>query len=253
MRWPCFLLLISPLLRAANAQTAPPPPKPLRFDVASVPATRDSFVFRLKGEERGWAVWQYEIRRLEMTQELVYTAQSEFRPIEEERLRVVVNRLTGEPISTFHHIDLFSPLSDTVMVEHDLEVKRGEITGRRRVGTKSGEVKLIPVNHAFAPGTVLSDYVFIAGAVTNVAPGDSLGIPAYKEFADSLVTLSFVAESPATIEVPAGRFDVLPLRSGAFRIYVTRAGVRRVVKGETLDRVFAFELVQSGPPIPGSE
>src|SRR5215470_1631169 len=111
MRWPCFPLLASSFLAlGANAQTAGSIAKPLHFDVASVPATRDSFVFHLRGQERGWAVWQYEIRRLEMTQELVYTAQSEFKPIEEEQLRVVVNRLTGEPISTFHHIDLFSPL-----------------------------------------------------------------------------------------------------------------------------------------------
>jgi len=122
-------------------------------------------------------VWQYEIRPLEMTQELVYTARSEFRPVEEERLRVVVNRLTGEPISTFHHIDLYSPRSDTAMVEHDLEVKGGEISGRRRIGTKSGGVKIVPVSRPFAPGTVLSDYVFLAGAVSNAGPGDSLGGP----------------------------------------------------------------------------
>ena len=246
MRWLCFLLVVSPA--AARAQATPP--KLLRFDIASVPATRDSFVFHLRGQERGWAVWQYEIRQLEMTQELVYTARSEFQPIEEEQLRVVLNRLTGEPISTFHHIDLFSPLSDTVMFEHDLEVKRGEISGRRRVGTKSGEVKIVPVSRPFAAGTVLSDYVFVAGAVTNALPGDSLGVPAYKEFADSLVTLSFIAERPVTLEVPAGRFDALPLRSGTFRIYATRTGVRRVVKGETLDGAFSFELVRSGPPIP---
>src|SRR5256885_1849657 len=116
MRWPCFLLLASlPLASAATAQTtgSASSPKSLTFDVAQVPATRDSFVFRLRGQERGWAVWQYEIRPLEMTQEVVYTAASEFRPVEEERLRVVVNRLTGQPISTFHHIDLFSPGSDT--------------------------------------------------------------------------------------------------------------------------------------------
>jgi len=166
MRWPCFLLLASlPLASAATAQTtgSASSPKSLTFDVAQVPATRDSFVFRLRGQERGWAVWQYEIRPLEMTQEVVYTAASEFRPVEEERLRVVVNRLTGQPISTFHHIDLFSPGSDTVMVEHDLEVKRGEISGRRRVGTRSGGVIIVPVSRPFAPGTVLSDYVFLAG------------------------------------------------------------------------------------------
>ena len=256
MRWLCFLLLASPpLTSAATAQTSGPSthPKSLQFDVAQVPATRDSFMFRLRGEERGWAVWQYEIRPLETTQELVYTATSEFRPVEEERLRIVVNRLTGQPISTFHHIDLFSPRSDTVMVEHDLEVKRGEVSGRRRVGTKSGGVKIIPISRSFAPGTVFSDYVFLAGAVSNAVPGDSLAVPAYKEFADSLVTLSFVAESPTTIAVPAGRFDVLPVRSGGFRIYATRTGPRRVVKGETLDGAFSFELVRSGPVIPTPE
>jgi len=250
MRWLCFLLLASAFTPAATAQTSGASPKSLQFDLAQVPATRDSFVFRLRGEERGWAVWQYEIRPLEMTQELVYTATSEFRPIEEERLRVVVNRLTGQPISTFHHIDLYSPRSDTVMVEHDLEVKRGEVSGRRRVGTKSGGVKIVPVTRPFAPGTVFSDYVFLAGAVSNAVPGDSLAVPAYKEFDDSLVALTFVAEAPTSIEVPAGRFDVLPLRSGGFRIYATRTGPRRVVKGQTLDGTFSFELVRSGPVVP---
>src|SRR5437870_9326792 len=79
MRWPCFLLLASlPLASAATAQTtgSASSPKSLTFDAAQVPATRDSFVFRLRGQERGWAVWQYEIRPLEMTQEVVYTAAS---------------------------------------------------------------------------------------------------------------------------------------------------------------------------------
>src|SRR4029077_321224 len=97
------------------------------------------------------------------------------------------------------------------------------------------------------------DYVFIAGAVTNVAPGDSLAVPAYKEFTDSMTTLSFVAEPPTTIRVPAGQFDVQPLKSGNFRIFATRTGQRRVVKGETLDGVFAFELVHWGPVGPGAE
>src|SRR5689334_13314688 len=111
MRWLYFLLLASPA--AAAGQTARS--KPLRFDLTAVPATRDSFVFRLGGQARGWAVRQYEIRTLEMTQELIYTWSSEFQPTEEERLKVVLNRLTGDPISTFHHIDLFAPQSDTVM------------------------------------------------------------------------------------------------------------------------------------------
>src|SRR2546425_7468816 len=59
MRWPCFLLLASlPLASATTAQTtgSASSPKSLTFDVAQVPATRDSFVFRLRGQERGWAV-----------------------------------------------------------------------------------------------------------------------------------------------------------------------------------------------------
>src|SRR5260370_1280048 len=160
MRWLCFLLLRHPAATAAKGSS----PKPLRFDLTALEATRDSFVFRLRGEDRGWAVWQYAIRSREITQELVYTVTSEFRPLEEERLRVVLNRLSGEPISTFHHIDLFSPKSDTVMMEHDLEVRRGAISGRRSVRTKSGETKITPVDHGFPPGTVLADYVFLAGA-----------------------------------------------------------------------------------------
>src|SRR2546430_3768717 len=111
MRWLCSLLLASPALAAAQGSDSPS----LHFDFAAVPATRDSFVFHFHGQERGWAVWQFEIRPLETTQQLVYTARSEFRPVEEEQLRVVLDRLTGVPISTFHHIDLFSPTSDTVI------------------------------------------------------------------------------------------------------------------------------------------
>ncbi|HVH68917.1 MAG TPA: hypothetical protein VM716_13695 [Gemmatimonadales bacterium] len=251
MRWLCFLLLASVAPSLAVVQT--PASKSLHFDISGLPATRDSFRFRSRGAERGWAVWQYEIHTVETTQRVIYTASSEFKPIEEEHLRIVVNRLTGDPISTFHHIDLFSPLSDTVMVEHDLDVQAGEISGRRRVGTKSGEVFIVPVHHGFAPGTILSDYMLFAGAVTNASPGDSLTVHAYKEFADSVVTLSFVAGPPTTVEVPAGRFDVVPLTSGAFRIYATRAAPRRVVKGETLNGAFAFELVHSGPVIPTPE
>ena len=248
MRWLCFLLLASPAAAQSSGL------KPLQFDVAAIPATRDSFVFRFRGSERGWAVWQYEIRSLETTQEVLYTAASEFRPIEEERLRVVLNRQTGEPIASFHRIDLFSPASDTVMVEHDLDVQHGAIVGRRRVGTKGGEVKIIPVNRPLSRGTVLHDaYALLAAAVTNAAPGDSLAARAYSEFGDSVALLSFVAEQPTTIEVPAGRVDVLPLRTGGLRVYVTRVAPRRVVKGETLDGAFSFELVHSGPVIPSPE
>ena len=55
------------------------------------------------------------------------------------------------------------------------------------------------------------------------------------------------------IRVPAGRFDVLPLKARGFRVFVTRAEPRRVVKGETLDGVFSFELAGTGPVVPGPE
>ena len=87
--------------------------------------------------------------------------------------------------------------------------------------------------------------------VTNAEPGDSLAVPDYREFSDSLRTLGIVAEQPTAIAVSAGRFDdVLPLRSGDFRVYVTRQPPRRVVKGETLDGRFSFELAHSGPVVP---
>ncbi len=243
MRWLCFLL-------ASSAAAQGRPTRALRFDLTAIPATRDSFVFFLKGAERGYAVWQYEIRSVDMGQEILYTLASQFRPVEEERLRVVLNRLTGEPTSTFHHIELFSPSSDTVMVENDLEMKRGEVEGRRRVGTKDGAVKIIPVNRSVPAGAVWSNYQLYAAAVSNAAAGDSLTVPAYSEFGDSVTTLTFVAGPPVTIQVPAGRFDVLPLRSGGFRLYATRAAPRRVVKGETLDKSFSFELAGSGPVVP---
>src|SRR5437879_6925081 len=136
MRWLCFLLLANPYPLAAQAS-----PKPLRFDLRGLTANRDSFVFCWRGAERGYAVWQYEIRPLEMTQRILYTARSEFRPVEQESLRGVLNRLTGEPIATFHHIDLFSPTSDTIMVDHDLEAKGGDSGGRRLEGSAHGQVE----------------------------------------------------------------------------------------------------------------
>src|SRR5260370_8633486 len=174
MRWLCFLLLRHPAATAAKGSS----PKPLRFDLTALEATRDSFVFRLRGEDRGWAVWQYAIRSREITQELVYTVTSEFRPLEEERLRVVLNRLSGEPISTFPHIHLFSPKTDTVMMDHDLEVRRAAISGRRRVRTQSGQPKITPVDHAFPPATVLADYLFLPAPVTNAVPRHSPHVPA---------------------------------------------------------------------------
>lgn len=231
MRWLCFLLA-----NTAAAQTA----KPLRFDLAALPVARDSFVFYLNGEERGQAVWQYEVR----DSQLVFTATSELRPAETESLRVVMNRRTGAPIATFHRITLFNPQSDTVLVEHDLTVRDGRVEGTRRVGMRDGSIASQPVRRTLPGGTVWSDYGLLAAPVAALAPGDSARGRAYSEFDDSLMTLTLVAEPPQTVAVPAGAFATLPVRGAGFRIYVTRAEPRRVVKGESLDGVFRFELVQ---------
>ena len=252
MRWLSFLLVVSSAAAAPAAPAAQSPraAKPLRFDFAQTPEIRDSFVFHVRGEERGWAVWPYELRRDEMGQEVLYTARSELRPVEVESLRIVVNRLTGAPVASFQRLDFFAPGSDTVELEHNLDVRGGEITGRRRARTRSGEVRITPVNRTLPAGTVWNNYAFFASPVVQASPGDSLVGRAYSEFADSLRPLVVVAEAVTSVTVPAGRYDVLPLTANGFRLYVTRAAPRRVVKGETLDGVFNFELASTGPPQP---
>src|SRR6266699_1720717 len=204
MRWICFLFA-----SATAAQGRPA--KPLRFDLGLLPETRDSFTFFLDHEPRGFAVWQYETRSLDARQTVVYSSYSEFEPVEEERLRVVLYR---------------------------------------RTGTADGKVLTVPVDAALPAGAVWFNYELYAAAVTNAAPGDSLAGPAYVEFEGSMTTLSFVADQPVALRVPAGAFDVLPLRSGNFRLYVTRQAPRRVVKGETLDGRFSFELAHTAPVVP---
>src|SRR2546428_4852273 len=225
MRWLCFLVVSV----AAAAQSSPA--QHLQFDLAAIPATRDSFVFLLRGEPRGFAVWQSETRSVGRGRDIVFAARSEFRPAEEERLRVVLNRLTGEPVASFHHIDLFSPRSDTVMVEHDLDVKRGEVEGRRRVGRRTGDVQIIPVSKPLPARAVWSSYLLYAAAVTNLAPGDSLTVPVYREFEDTVVTVSLVAGQPTAVQVPAGRFYVLPIKNEALVVSVTRPAPRRGGEG----------------------
>jgi hypothetical protein len=248
MRWLCFLLANTVVAQAAPSLSRADP-KPLRFDVAALAEARDSFVFHLRGEERGWAVWQYEHRAAAPGAQpmVVFTAVSELRPAETESLRVTINRRTGGPISSFHRIEYFAPESDTTLVEHDLGVRRGAVVGQRRVRTRDGALRVIPVRVRLPVGAVWSDYGLLAASVANAAAGDSLVSPAYSEFGDSLTTLWLVAESPDTVTVPAGRFPTLPLRGAGFRLYVTRTEPRRVVKGESLDRLFDFELVGSGP------
>jgi hypothetical protein len=230
MPWLCFLLLSSAV------QTA----KPLRFDLTALPAARDSFAFYLNGEERGQAVWQYEIQG----DQLVFTAASELRPADAETLRVVMDRRTGAPLSSFHRISVFNPQSDTVLIEHDLTVRQGRVVGSRRVGLRDGNVTTRPVRTSLPAGVVWSDYGLLAAPAILAAPGDSIRGRAYSEFGDSLTTLTLVAEAPVTITVPAGTFETVPLRSPVVRVYVTRAAPRRVVKGESLDGAFRFELVQ---------
>jgi len=246
MRWLSFLLLAN---GTAAAQSAPArAAKPLRFDFTLVAPIRDSFVFHVRGEERGWAVWQYELRSDEMGQEVLYTATSELRPVEAESLRIVVDRLTGAPVASYQRLDFIAPGSDTVQLEHTLDVRRGAVTGRRRARTRSGEVRMTPVNTPLPADAVWSNYAFFAAPLANAAPGDSLVGRAYGEFVDSLRPLVVVAETPTSVTVPAGRYDVLPLKAAGFRLFVTRTAPRRVVKGETLDGVFDFELVGSGLP-----
>ena len=243
MRWLCFLL-VSPALSQARAVKA------LRFDFTALPETRDSFVYFVDHAARGFTVWQYELRSIEQSQHVVYTQYSQLQPLEEEETRVVLDRSTGEPISSVYHLDLFSPASDTLVLEHDLSIKHGNVEGRRRVKTKSGPIQTVPVHRALPPGTVWFQYELYGAAVTNATPGDSLSCSAYNEAKDSLTTLTFAAGRPTTIKVPAGQFDVLPLRSGDFRLYVTRTAPRRVVKGETRDGRFSFELAGSAPVVP---
>ena len=203
-------------------------------------AARDSFAFYLNGEERGQAVWQYDIQG----DQLVFTATSELRPADAESLRVVMDRRSGAPISSFHRIAVFNPQSDTVLMEHDLVVRQGRVEGTRRVGLRDGRVTTRSVRTSLPSGAVWSDYGLLAAAVAIAAPGDVLNGRDYSEFGDSLTTLSLVAEAPATVTVPAGTFETVPLRGAVVRVYVTRAAPRRVVKGESLDGIFRFELVQ---------
>jgi len=243
MRWLCFLL-VSPALSQARAG------KPLRFDVAALPATRDSFVYMVDHTARGFAVWQYEHKAREQGEQVVYTQYSQLEPVEEEETRVVLDGVTGAPITSVYHLELFSPASDTLVLEHDLSLTPGGVEGRRRVRTKDGKIQVATVSRVLPAGTVWFQYQLYAAAVTNAGPGDTLSCAAYNEAKDLLTTLTFTAGQPTTIKVPAGRFEVLPLRSGDLRLYVTRAAPRRVVKGETPDGRFSFELVSSGPVVP---
>jgi hypothetical protein len=245
MRWLCFLLAPNTL-----AQAPRPPVKPLRFDLAALPVTRDSFVFRVRGEERGWAVWQYETRSVETGQEVVFTVASVLEPADTEHLRVVANRLTGAPVSLFHHVESFAPQSDTVMVEHDLDVRGDRVEGRRRAAGRKAGLTIAPIRVQLPAGVAWSNYQWFAAPGLAVAAGDTLVGRGYTEFGDSIETYQVVAEAPRTIQVPAGQFAVLPLVTGGLRLYVTRAAPRRVIKGETLDGAFTFELVHSGPPVP---
>src|SRR5258708_2255977 len=250
MHWLCFLLAPS-----AAAQAPRPRAKPLHFDLAALPGTRDSVVFRVRGEERGWAVWQYEVKSVETGQQVVFTAQSELQPLAAERLRVVADRLTGRPLSLFHHVESFSPQSDTVVAEHDLDVKDGRVEGRRQATGRKGGGTIAPIHVPLPAGVVWSsDQSFCApGPCVGGADGDSLGGRGYTEFGDSIETFTVVAEAQRTIRVPAGQFVVLPLITGGLRLYVSRTAPRRVVKGETPDSAFSFELVHSGPPVPARQ
>jgi hypothetical protein len=248
MRWLCFLLATDAL-----AQAPRPAARPLRFDLAALPVTRDSFVFRVRGEERGWAVWQYEVKSVETGQQVVFTVESKLEPADSEHLRVVADRLTGAPLSLFHHVEAFVPQRDTVMVEHDLAVRDSRVEGRRRAASRKAGVTIAPIHVQLPAGAVWSNYQWFAAPGLAVSAGDSLVGKGYSEFGDSVETIMVVAEAVRTIQVPAGQFVVLPLVAGGMRIYVSHTAPRRVIKGETPDGTFTFELVHSGPPVPAAE
>src|SRR5258705_4824383 len=132
MRCLFFLLLASPTLAQTGA------PKTLRFDLTALPTTRDSFVFLLDRKEAGFAVWQYEPRSTATGATVVFTQHSELQPLEEEEQRMVMDRATARPLSFYYHLELFSPASDTLLVEVELAVKNGTVDGHRRGGTQSG-------------------------------------------------------------------------------------------------------------------
>src|SRR2546427_3594954 len=111
----------------------------------------------------------------------------------------------------------------TLFRSHDLDVKRGDVEGRRRVGRRNGDVQIIPVSKPLPAGAVWSSYVLYAAAVTNLAPGDSLTVPVYKEFQDTVVTVSLVAGQPTAVQGPAGGFDVLPIKKEDFLGFVNPA------------------------------
>ena len=247
MRCLCFLLLLASPARAQERAV-----KPLRFDATAIPATRDSFLFLVDRVQRGYAVWQYEVRKSDQGEQVVYTQFSEMQPLEQEEQRVVVDRATGRPLSYFYHLEMFSPASDTILVEVDVAVKQGVVEGRRSASLKGGRTQTTPVRRPLPEDVVFGSYELFAAAVTNANPGETLTVPAYRETHDSLITLKMVAGQPTSVRVPAGRFDVLPLSSGDFRVYVTRVAPRRVVKGETSDGRFSFELARSGPVIPST-
>jgi hypothetical protein len=244
MRWLCFLLAPNAL-----AQVPRPPVKPLRYDLAALPVTRDSFVFRVRGEVRGWAVWQYEVKSVETGQQVVFTVESVLQPTDTEHLRVVADRLTGAPVSLFLHVESFTPQSDTVMIEHDLDVKDGRVEGRRRAAGRKTGITIAPIHVQLPAGVAWSNYQWFAAPGLAVSAGDTLVGRGYTEFGDSIETYQVVAEALRTITVPAGQFAVLPIVTDGLRLYVNRAAPRRVVKGETLDGAFTFELVHSGPPV----
>src|SRR5579862_5242789 len=150
-----MLMLAFTLASAAIALT--PPPKPLHFDLAALPITRDSFVFYLDDSPRGWAVWQYELRTQDNRQELLYTAGSDFEPSIDERIRVVVDRQSGVPLASFRHTEFSGP-SDTLMLEHDLHVQAGRVVGRRIVATKLHGTDTIAVDQSLPPDAVWSSY-----------------------------------------------------------------------------------------------
>jgi len=224
-----------------------PAAKALRFDFSTVTQIRDSFVHLRDGVERGYSLRRYQIVHLDEGTQLVYEELSEERGGYAGYRRTVVDSASGAPIAFRQRLTRRTAMPtprDTIMAAINVTVDSGVVTGDWCSWTALGDKSCVPIHTALPSGAVWSSARSFGAAALSVEPGDVVAAPAYVELTDSVDTLTVVAEPPEPVVVPAGRFDVLPLRWGAWRIFVTRTVPRRTVREETLDGVERFDLTR---------
>ncbi len=219
------------------------PVQPLRFDFRVARQTRDSFAHFRNGIELGYLLRVYEMVHSDASTEFVLEDFSEARG-GVAYMRIAADPSTGAPVAFYSRVTGRAAIPtphDTVMAAINVSVRSGNVTGDRCLWTANGSKHCVPVRTALPPQAVWSpNFFWVAGLIA--APGDSLTGPVYAVLRDSVVTVSVVAEPPESLVVAAGRFEVLPLRSGAWRISVTRSAPRRIVRLETLDAAERFDL-----------